>query len=328
MDDSLGINLSETFAPIYWGTGGFLVSLLLTGITIVQAYMFFPHSNDRSGVKLIAAFMLISDLVSSILVAQSVYYYLIPHFGSLIPLSSITPEISADCLLSTLITFISQMYFVHQLYSVKKAGNGSNLIIVTIAVFAMLAFAGGIGCVATMYIFNRGVLANRNKYFSIFFGLAKAFGAITDIIATAAMCVFLKSAKTGMRQTNSLIKTLVQWVLQRGILVTFIQTALVISFYAAPTKLYWFAFHVNVTKLYANTFYAMLNGRSQLKDRKSVITSSRGQYPSGNGKHPHLPNDHHQQQVVHDISIDMGSEESDSNQMPMVTKTVVISSNI
>jgi hypothetical protein len=34
----------------------------------------------------------------------------------------------------------------------------------------------------------------------IFFGVAKAFGAITDILATGALCAFLTSAKTGMRQ--------------------------------------------------------------------------------------------------------------------------------
>jgi hypothetical protein len=65
-----------------------------------------------------------------------------------------------------------------------------------------------------------------------------------------------------------------QFVIHRGALVTFIQVLLLITFYALPTQLTWhvfccifltmaltspsrhfrFAFHVNVTKLYANTF--------------------------------------------------------------------------
>ncbi|KAF8623279.1 hypothetical protein AX17_007485 [Amanita inopinata Kibby_2008] len=270
--------------------------------------------------------MLACDLISSALIAQSIYYYLIPHYGSFTQLSSVTPEISGECFLSTLITFISQMYFVTQLYTVRKAGKYSSYVVFGTTILAFLAFAGGIGkltdilhpshehgwtvwsgCVATMYVFDKGVLSNRNKYFMIFFGLAKAFGALTDIVATIAMCTLLNTAKTGMPQTNSLIKSLIQWVIQRGALVTFIQTALVISFYAAPTKIYWFAFHASVTKLYANTFFAMLNGRSQLQAKKSVIAS---RFASA--------------KLEHAEAHTLGADEA---QMPMVTKTVLISSS-
>jgi hypothetical protein len=70
-----------------------------------------------------------------------------------------------------------------------------------------------------MYIFKHGVLSNRNDTFSvsidsefyikasntenhrkIFFGIAKGAGAITDILATIAMCLFLSTAKTGISQ--------------------------------------------------------------------------------------------------------------------------------
>ncbi|KAJ8091806.1 hypothetical protein PM082_021041 [Marasmius tenuissimus] len=82
--DGPGLDMSEVFAPFYWG---FVISAL------------------------------IFDLVSSALVAQSLYYYLVPHYGSLAQLGSITAELSAECLLSTIITFISQMYFVYQIYA-------------------------------------------------------------------------------------------------------------------------------------------------------------------------------------------------------------------
>lgn len=50
--------------------------------------------------------MLLLNIASSSLVAQSLYYYLVPHFGSLLPLNSITMELSAECLISTLMTFM------------------------------------------------------------------------------------------------------------------------------------------------------------------------------------------------------------------------------
>jgi len=83
-----GMDLSGIFAPFFWG---FFISMFLGGITIVQAYLYFPHPSDRKSVQFLAAIMIILDLTSSVLVAESVYYYLIPDFGSLEPLNAITP---------------------------------------------------------------------------------------------------------------------------------------------------------------------------------------------------------------------------------------------
>ncbi|KAI3618120.1 hypothetical protein WG66_005525 [Moniliophthora roreri] len=214
--DGSGLNMSEIFAPFYWG---FIISLFFGGITIVQAYIYFPHPTDRKHVQII-----------------------IPHYGSLAQLNSVTTELNVECLISTIITFISQMYFVFQIYTIKGLGRVARLLIIAITICAALAF----GCVSAMIIFHHGVLANRNETFSvefhhIFFGLAKGFGTLTDLIATLAMCFFLSSSKTGISvQTNGLIKSLIQFAVNRGIVVTLIQTLLLILFYAAPNNLYWY----------------------------------------------------------------------------------------
>ncbi|KAF8530430.1 hypothetical protein BU17DRAFT_60158 [Hysterangium stoloniferum] len=132
----------------------------------------------------------------------------------------------------------------------------------------------GVACTAVMVIHNHSVLANRAKSFQIFFGLAKGFGALTDIIATIAMCTVLASVRGGISRTNSVINTLIHFVIRRGGLVTLIQTLLLVMFFAEPTRLYWLAFHVNVTKLYANTFFAMLNGRKRMKQKATDATAS------------------------------------------------------
>jgi hypothetical protein len=189
------------------------------------------------------------------------------------PLAAATPELSAECLLSAAIMFISQLYFVRQLWIVK--GLGTTWWVAIIATCAILGFAGSVACVAVMYKFPYNVLANRHVCFKVFFGLAKGFGAITDILATTAMCMFLTSSRTGMPETNSLLTKLMRFVIHRGALVTLFQTALLISFYAWPNHIYWAPLHLNVTKLYANTCFAMLNGRQHLKPKSYVSDSSR-----------------------------------------------------
>jgi len=319
--ETVGIDLSDVFAPIYWG---FIMSLFLGGITVVQAYIYFPHPNDRLSIQLTAVAMLLLDLTSSALVAQSIYYYLVPHFGSLAQFDSVTPQLSAECLLSGIITFISQMYFVHQLYTVKHLGTKVNRYLIgLISILAFLAFVGGTSCVVAMYIFKHGVLSNRNSMFAIFFGLAKGFGAVTDIIATIAMCRFLTSTQTGIQQTKNMLKTLVQYIVERGVLVTLIQTLLLLTFYALPARLYWFAFHINVTKLYANTFFAMLNARGHLKERQytmsSSVHSSSGQVRSKGVIHDPFSVESPEPHYVE------GGKMYHMHPMPTITQTVVVS---
>ncbi|KAH0580506.1 hypothetical protein H2248_002001 [Termitomyces sp. 'cryptogamus'] len=283
-----GIDLSKTFAPIYWG---FVVSLLLGGITIVQSYIYFLAARrDQPREWVTALCMLLLDLTSSGLVAQSVYYYLIPNFGSLLPLDSVTSELSTECLISTIITFISQMYFVYQLYIVQRLGTRRWGVLGSISGCALMACAGGIACVTSMYIFRHGVLSNRSKMFAIFFGVAKGFGTLTDILATIAMCLYLTSSRTGIAEMNTLVNRVITFVIHRGVLVTLIQALLLVTFYAAPDNLYWFAFHVNVTKLYANTFFAMLNGRQHFKDRRQPHLSNRVPYFTMESTHTYQKN--------------------------------------
>ncbi|KAF5320071.1 hypothetical protein D9611_010345 [Ephemerocybe angulata] len=306
-------------------------------MTVVQAYVYFPAKGDRPLIRLTAGLMLLFDIASSILIAYSVYYYLIPEFGSFERFKAVTPQFSAECLIAALITFMSQAYFVHQLLIVKRSGKGSWVVIWLIALFATLALISGIGCVTTMYIFDHGVLAFRNRAFTVFFALAKGFNALTDIIATAAMCMFLTNQKGGIERTNSLLGRVMVFVVQRGVLVTTIQVAVLVAFFGAPGNLGWLALHMNVTRLYANTFFAMLNGRAQLREKHSgtVITTLTSAH-SRNRATDHRPENisldqHFSHPSLHDSDTasgwvhEKGKTSSHGHNLPIITKTVVVS---
>ncbi|KAF5343917.1 hypothetical protein D9758_012107 [Tetrapyrgos nigripes] len=281
--DGAGLDMSSVFASVYWG---FVISLFCGGITIVQAWLYFPHPRDKpliqftvscvhvvsdtplwkqvAELKRVDIFRIL-DLASSALVAQSLYYYLIPHFGSEAQLGKLTPELSSDCLMSATITFISQMWFVFQIYQFNRTTKLAWISMGLITLGALITYATGIGCGVVMFIFRSGILSNRNHSFAVLFGIAKGTAAVTDIIATAAMCYLLTEQKTGVAQTNNMIKWLVRLLINRGLLVTIVQSILVIIFFAYPDRLFWLAIHANTTKLYVNTFFAMLNGRDWLK---------------------------------------------------------------
>jgi len=257
-------------------------------------------------------------------VTYSVYFYLIPHFGSTLRLTLLPKEMAVECLIATLITTISQFFFVYQLVGAKKIGQGNWSIIGGITTLSILALAGGIACVVTMTLFGHNVLQDRTRSFEISFGVSKGLGAATDILATIAMCLFLNSVRTGMNKTNSLLNSLIHLTLNRGILVTVAQTMLLITFYAFPNSLVWVLFHVNVPKLYVNTFFGMLNARDNIKN-KHLGTSVQLQsaHSSHGGKAAVFASDEHTT-LVSDVSNEKST--LTSGQTSILMSTVVTTS--
>ncbi|KAF7327742.1 hypothetical protein MKEN_00353800 [Mycena kentingensis (nom. inval.)] len=255
---------AQVFGPVFWG---FCVALILCGVSALQGYLYFTRYNDKLGVRLLAIMMLSLDFVSMALICQSMYYYMLPHFGSFAPLGAVTPELSIECLISAIITFSSQMYFVYQLHLVKSPSRTNMTMKVLVVLLGTVGLAGATGCVGMMFLYPGNVFMDRNTTFAILAGIAKGFGAAADIIATIAMCLFLKEAKTGISRTSSLLRSLMHLVINRGILVTAAQILLLITFFATSGHLYWLAVHINTTKLYVNTFFGMLNARTALQDR-------------------------------------------------------------
>lgn len=275
MSTYLGVDMSQTLGPLFWGT---LVSMILTGITILQAYHYFP-SKDRPVLQYIAISMLTLDVLSSALAAQGLYHYLLPQFGSLIPLGHLVPALAVECVATTFIIAISQFYFAWQVHAMGQSNFIKYGVSGSVVILSLLAFAGGLGCSIAMFLFSANILTSRSRIFNAMAGLAKAPAALADIIATSSLCFSLGYSRTGVRATDSVIKTLIGFVIQRGVIVSLIQTVFLIVFYASSSHLYWVGLHVNVTRVYANTFFAMLNGRENLKKEleiKSIVTSIPG----------------------------------------------------
>jgi len=304
MSNPDGYDLSTVMAPIFFG---FVMSTCLGGICILQSYIYFLHSRDPWGIKLIAAIMITLDIVSTCLVAQAVYNYLIPHFGSLTPFNTFTLGLSIDCLLSSVITFISQMFFARQLHLVTKSRRLFSVSGV-VAICAFIGFAFGVACAAAMMMYKTMVLGTRHPKFVLFFGLQKGFSALTDIIATAGLCTFLSSARTGLDGSDSLIKLLMEFTIERGALVTLIQTLLVLLFFASHQHVYWIPVHINLTKLYANVFFAILNARGILNDRRTGITQITS----------------HGHDAFRLVRANLEEDDRQDKPMPMITKSVVV----
>ncbi|TDL16526.1 hypothetical protein BD410DRAFT_795291 [Rickenella mellea] len=101
------------------------------------------------------------------------------------------------------------------------------------------------------------------------------FAAMGDIVATTAMCFTFVESVMYTRRLSSVVKLLLIYTINRGVLVTTVQILIVALFWYAPI-------HMCLGKLYVNTLRE-LNSRQRLRS-KSVLMRNEIRITQNNSK--------------------------------------------
>jgi len=107
-----------------------------------------------------------------------------------------------------------------------------------------------------------------------------AFSVVSDVAISGALCWLLASKRTGFKDTNSLIDSLMIYAINRCLLTVGIAILEVICFVALPNSLAFIGVDLVTGKLYSNSLLATLNSRSSLQQR-SLKGSRRSRSSSG-----------------------------------------------
>ncbi|KAJ6460027.1 hypothetical protein C8R47DRAFT_1327811 [Mycena vitilis] len=101
-----------------------------------------------------------------------------------------------------------------------------------------------------------------------------AASSFIDIVISVAMCYYLRKSKGRESRLNSRISTLMQWTLSSGIFTSACSVSALFSFITMPNNLVFLALSYLLTRLYVNSFMAMMNAR-QREHRHDDSTFSR-----------------------------------------------------
>ncbi|EJC98236.1 uncharacterized protein FOMMEDRAFT_171173 [Fomitiporia mediterranea MF3/22] len=258
-----GMDLSSTFGVIYWG---FLVATILFGISVVQGYFFFVRSNDSWKLRAFVALLLVLDFSTTALSSESLHYYLIINFGNPLALLFMTRPYVAEYVITLAIIFLSQNFYAWRIYAVNRKIWTPLLI----AFLATCALAGGIALTFELFAVDLLIGNLPEKRVMVCLSIATSFAAACDIVSTVAMCYYLASHRSAYKETNNLLRTLLFFTVNRGILAAVAQIGHLALFVAFPSKAYWMPFHLSVSKLHVNTLLAMLNSRATLRARSTA----------------------------------------------------------
>ncbi|TDL16583.1 hypothetical protein BD410DRAFT_619315 [Rickenella mellea] len=243
----------------YWG---FVCSTALFGITINQSYTYFSNFDDGLAFRSLIAFLFVNDISSTILSSVAVHKILMSKQGNNPLVGSEESEryFAAESVQTLVITVATQMFFARQVYIVDSKKRTTSAVIV---IFSVLAISAGLVRIVLM-----ATSSSMEPHFTKVMATTlseNGCAAMSDIVATVAMCYKLVEASVDSQKMSSVVRTLMIYIFNRGIVVTAAQILIVVLYAYAPGKWYWLPVHMCVGKLYINTLLAMLNARRRLR---------------------------------------------------------------
>lgn len=128
----------------------------------------------------------------------------------------------------------------------------------------------------------------RQNLWSVF-----AVSSVMDITNAAGMCycLWVKRTETPYKSTRALLHRLMIWSVETGLITSVCQVMALVTFVAFPSNFFWLGLTLFYSRLYSNSTFASLNGRTSLRrhnDREilSGITADGQQHFNSSTQHP------------------------------------------
>ncbi|KAJ7769197.1 hypothetical protein DFH07DRAFT_954435 [Mycena maculata] len=241
---------------------GGLVATALWGVSCVQAFRFFVDgSTDRASHKALIAFLIALDTFDTILNCHILYWYLVTNYlqaqALLLPVWSVIIHVAA----TSISNFIVRSAFARRIYRLSK-GN----ILLTGFIMSLSLLDLSCGIVITVKAFSLKTYLQLDAISSLMY-LNFAAGTSSDLSVALVLCYLLRGSRTGFQWTDSLIARLMMYAMNTGLLVALDAAAGMFSYVFMPHNFIFLGFYLLLSKLYLNSYLAILNARKGLREK-------------------------------------------------------------
>ncbi|KAF7368780.1 hypothetical protein MVEN_00203100 [Mycena venus] len=262
---------------------GGLVATSLYGITVIQTFAFFASGTaDRASHKALIAFLFILDTFDTFLNGHILYFYLVTNY--LAPQAMVSPvwSLIIHVAATSVSNFIVRSAFTRRVYRRNEQPKYTFDTLDCFAVNIGTLYVGIWKLQADMLMYARSILACgliiTAKAFTLksFVGLDGlttlmyldfAAGTSSDLSVALALCYLLHRSRTGFERTDSLIGVLIVYTVNTGLLVALDATAGMVSFIFMHNNFIFLGFYLLLSKLYLNSYLAILNVRKGLREK-------------------------------------------------------------
>ncbi|KAM5541170.1 hypothetical protein V8D89_005099 [Ganoderma adspersum] len=247
---------------------GTVLSACIYGVSILQAYLYFPNSKkDSAGMRSFVAVLFTLDSVSMVLTFVTLFEFVVTDFGNPLLLFSVPPSLAILNGFTVLIATMTQCFFAHRLW---RLSNGNKLLVNSVVLCALCSFGPGMVISAYMYA-HREIADLGSVEIRILAGFTSGLSVVCDILIVAGLCYYLNSKRTGFKRTDSIIDRLIIYAINRGVLTAVCQAGHMISIVGLPGHFASMIFGLIESKLYCNTLFATLNAQKSLREEGDNI---------------------------------------------------------
>ncbi|KAI0371486.1 hypothetical protein BV20DRAFT_1120534 [Pilatotrama ljubarskyi] len=264
-------------------------SMGLYGITCMQTFLYFAHSQreagDRWPMMAFVIFMWLMDTVHQILTNQGYWNLLLDIFEQRDPFGLSRYYLWAG-FFTSLVTLPTQLFFVMRIWKLSKnipAVNRYHWLVPAIFVpCSLFQFAG---------YFAFMILCFHSPTAEIIFAIEKlpmAFwgvGAAEDVLISCILIALLRHSRShdGLRRTHRLIFRLTLFAINTGVWTALCALFIIITMAAYPNIQVYLSLYFVICPLYCNTLLANLNARGYIRGDDSDFTGPTGTTFSRNG---------------------------------------------
>ncbi|KAH6904142.1 hypothetical protein BKA70DRAFT_1297173 [Coprinopsis sp. MPI-PUGE-AT-0042] len=248
-----------TLGPLLLG-GMFAMSLW--GITCVQTYTYFNGpSRDRAALRATIASLMVLDTFDTALNIHLVYHYMVSNYLNFTALLFPTWSVILHVGVTALSNFIIRALFSIRIYHLS--GKGLLVTGLTIAI-SMADLVTGI--IITVKAFQISSFLELETLSTLLYATFAA-GTGADLVIAITLCWYLRKARTGFKNTDGLIKTLMRYTINTGLIVAIDAAAGMILYIVMPLNFIFLGPYLLLSKLYLNSYLATMNSRQDLRDK-------------------------------------------------------------
>ncbi|KAF5376709.1 hypothetical protein D9615_007826 [Tricholomella constricta] len=252
--------LGNTIGAAFLGT---VFAAVLYGVTNLQVYLYFQnYRNDWRVQKYSVALLWVLDTIHLSLTIAAVYHYLIDSFGILAALELVAWAFKLQIAINVIIICVVQTLYAIRVW--KLGRHYQRIWPILVAVVVASGYA--IGIILAVKTYNIKTFADLDEMSWVVYA-SFSWSTGIDIVIATAMCFYLIRSKSGFSGTNNKIMIIIRMTLISGFLTSACSLAALITYAAMPYNLVFLGIEFLLTKLYINSFLAMLNARQSVRDR-------------------------------------------------------------
>ncbi|KAF9459532.1 hypothetical protein BDZ94DRAFT_1300501 [Collybia nuda] len=254
------VTLGNTIGAAFLGT---VAAAILFGVTNIQVYLYFQNYPQDWRVQKISVFTLwILDIIHLSLTVAAVYHYLIDSFGIPEALGLVIWSFKLQIAVNVIIVVLVQTLYAVRVWKLGRHYQRIWPVIVAIVVASGYA----IGIILAVKTYNISTFVELEGMAWVVYASFTS-STVIDVVIATAMCFYLIRSRSGFAGTNNKIIIIVRMTLISGFLTSACSLAALIAYAAMPNNLVFLGIEFLLTKLYINSFLAMLNARQSVRDR-------------------------------------------------------------